>query len=222
MLNRIVRGGMRRIGLAFSLTPEKTFSRLPIAVDEVIDVGVRYGTPFLYNAFPDAKFLLVDPQKGGESLMKSKPKSYKFLNIGLSDAPGKLVLNEQGGKSTYLDRTSGTASAVDETYETELQTLDWIIQNEMKSNSIGVKVDVEGFEDRVIAGFNTEIERVRFVVMETSVRQRFEASYSFSDIVCLMRERGFYFYNVMNTAQCPAPPFYDVLFLRKGDPLFVM
>jgi hypothetical protein len=31
----------------------------------VIDVGVRKGTPWLYESFPDAFYILVDPQSTG-------------------------------------------------------------------------------------------------------------------------------------------------------------
>ena len=68
--------------------------RNKIIADEVVDVGVRAGTPSLYQSFPAAKFFLVDPQKGGESLLEERPQNFEFLNIGLGSVPGKCILNE--------------------------------------------------------------------------------------------------------------------------------
>ena len=50
--------------------------KLSLKVKTVIDVGVRFGTPALYKAFPEAMFILVDPQKSGEALLKAIPERY--------------------------------------------------------------------------------------------------------------------------------------------------
>ena len=222
MLGRLAARIGRGLGLARRLSVETSVRRLDVAVEEVVDVGVHTGTPFLYDAFPNAFFLLVDPQSGGEALMTRKPARYRFLNIGLSDAPGTLMLRETGGRSSYLDRDASTAEPVARTRETAVDTLDAVIERELQSDAIGVKIDAEGFEDRVIGGFRHQVHRVKFVMMEVTVRRRFEASYWFSDIVAMMRDRGFHFYGIMSNAVFPPPRFYDVAFLRRDDPLFAV
>src|SRR3954449_6529991 len=55
---------VRRKDSGVRRTPEAVLAhvkRLGFAPATVIDVGVAYGTPELYDAFPDARFLLVDP-----------------------------------------------------------------------------------------------------------------------------------------------------------------
>lgn len=196
-------------------------TRMRMEVAEVIDVGVAKGTPFLYESFPDADFVLIDPQKAGEALLEAFPAKYKYLNIGVSDAPGHLTLNENKALSSFLERTPLTAVDVVDQYTVEVRTLDDVIETETKSSSIGIKVDTEGFEGQVVAGLNTCVERVKFVILEASILRRFHGSANFSELVAMMKDRGFHFFNILNESRRLPPRFYDIIFLRKDDPLFL-
>jgi hypothetical protein len=113
--------------------------------DAIIDVGVRGGTPWLYEVFADTPFVLVDPQEGGAALLTSKPKDFVFLNMAAGRAPGRLTLNEQGAMSTFLTRTKLTEVRTRKTYEVEVTTLDAIIDAHLPdANRIGLKIDTEG------------------------------------------------------------------------------
>ena len=50
--------------------PMSQISTLP-SVDLIIDVGVDKGTPDLWNAFPEADLLLVDPLEECKELVKN-------------------------------------------------------------------------------------------------------------------------------------------------------
>lgn len=57
----------------------------------VIDIGVAYGTPDLYDAYPQAKYILVDPTRESLPHMQSisKRMNASILNIALGDKKGR-------------------------------------------------------------------------------------------------------------------------------------
>lgn len=199
----------------------RLFKSLGRKVDGVVDVGVRRGTPWLYEVFPQARFVLVDPQEGGETLLTVKPADFVFVNKALGRAPGRMTINEQGAMSTFLERTSLTKVAIRKRYEAEIVTLDSVIAEHLAAaRSIGVKIDTEGFELEVLGGLDAAASRVDFIVTEASVLNRFENSYNFSELVAQLWKMDFRFYNVLNPSRPKAPRFYDCLFFRKDDAAF--
>lgn len=189
--------------------------------DAVIDVGVRNGTPWLYEAFPGTPFVLVDPQEGGAALLTSKPKDFVFVNMAAGRAPGRLSLNEQGAMSTFLTRTTLTEVRTRKTYEVEVSTLDAIIDAHLPdAKSIGIKIDTEGFEMEVIAGLDRHLSRIDFLVSEASVLNRFEGSYNFSELVAALWEKRLRFYNLLGQTGLRAPRLFDCVFLQANDPAF--
>lgn len=189
--------------------------------DIIIDVGVRYGTPALYRAFRDVPFLLVDPQKDGEALLMKKPRSYKFVQVALGSEPGRLTLHEQAGKSTFLERTERTRTETREEYEVDVITLDALMDEHAPTGKIGLKVDVEGFEMEVFKGLSSaRAERIDFIIVEASVRNRFTNGHHCTSLVSLLSQKGFRFYNIMNDVRVRPPNYYDFLFLREDDPIF--
>ena len=200
----------------------RVLERLGRKPDAVIDVGVRRGTPWLYKIYAAAKFVLVDPQKGGEKLMTDWPeRDYVFVNKAAGRAPGRMMLNEQGAMSTFLERTELTRVRTKRRYKAEITTLDNIIAEHLPdAERIGLKIDTEGFELEVLAGLSEYTGRIDFVLTEASVLNRFKDSYNFSELVCELWSKGFRFYNILGNNKPAAPRVYDCLFFPKDDPAF--
>ena len=192
--------------------------KLGFTVTTVLDIGVRFGTRQLYRAFPESHFILVDPQKGGEALLKAKPENYSFVNKAVGSAPGKMTLHEEGGRSSLLERTKLTAGSVIESYDVEVTTIDAILDTVDAQSRIGLKIDTEGFELEALKGIKRHWDRIEFIICEATVRERFVGSYQFSQLVSYLLENGFSFYNFLNP---PArhPRYYDVIFVPSGSPL---
>lgn len=188
-------------------------------VETVIDVGVWRGTPALYEAFADCRFVLVDPQSAGEKLLTSSPKNFTFVNKGLGSEPGKLIMHESLAKSTLHARTPLSASDRETDREVDLITLDQLFVEQNISGRVGLKIDTEGHEIEIIRGLDKFCDNIEFVICEVSVRDRFFNSYNFSELVEYFHARGFRFYNFMNRP-VPQPRFYDVIFLKNGHVLF--
>jgi FkbM family methyltransferase len=204
-------------GLGFG---PRYFRQLAPDIGTVIDVGVFKGTQALYDAFPNTPFILIDPLQGCEAMLEKPPKRYTFVPKALGSAPGKLTLNIQGAKSSMMERTPLSRKAGPKgSYEVEVTTLDAVIEELNPVRPLGMKIDTEGFEVEVIKGLNKYAADFSFIICETTVRRRFYGSYVFSDLVCLMKSKGFEFYTIMNRPK-KRPRFYDVLFLPPSHPYF--
>lgn len=202
--------------------PKRVLDRLHIDIGEVVDVGVHDGTPWLYARYPEANFVLVEPQRDAEARLRHRPKSYKLINKAVGETPGTLVLADQAERSSLLSRADGSGRAAlgCPRYEVQLVTLDHVIEEHCCSESIALKVDVEGFEYPTLKGLNSEARRVQLIILELSVRNRFVGERHFGEIVALLMEKGFRFYNIMNTARPPPPNAYDVVFLPESSDYF--
>lgn len=209
----------KKAGYVQAVGAQEVLRRLGRRPATIIDVGVRHGTPPLYRAFPNAHYVLVEPQRGAEATLKFPPASYVMVNKGAGSAPGTLTFAEMGGHSGFADRVPGSNVVTQETYEVEVTTLDLIIDEHAPSGRFGLKVDVEGFELEVFRGLTRHLDRIDFIMCEVSVRDRFVDGYTFSDLVAELREKGFRFFNILNPSR-PIANFYDCLFLAAGDPLF--
>ena len=92
-----MRRALRAEGMA--VLPMKT--RAPylrsygFAPDVVIDVGVGVGTAWLYRSFPDAQFVLIDPQPECAEAVRERGhlEHFHFHATALGAEPGHATLN---------------------------------------------------------------------------------------------------------------------------------
>lgn len=188
-------------------------------VKTVIDVGVDRGTKPLYDAFDRCLFVLVDPRREAELMLRDRPLRYVYVNKALGSAPGRLAIREQeGGKTTFLERTPLTDAPTTARYEVDVTTLDDLLELGDCKFPVGIKIDTEGYELEVMKGLTRHWSDVQFVICEASIRRRFTDSYQLSELVSYMMEHDFMFFNILNPTVW-RPRYYDVLFVPKTSPL---
>jgi FkbM family methyltransferase len=193
---------------------------LKLPVNTVFDVGVRYGSPLLYEAFPQAFFVLVDPQPERDTILVNRPKTYIFRNVALGASCGTVSITEQGPKSSILPRTAlSRGKRARSPYEAAITTLDALIEELQPVPPFGIKLDTEGYELEVLRGLRDHAGSVAFYICEVSVKKRFVDGYRFSDMIAEMRSRGFEFFAFLNGAS-RSLPIYDCVFLPKDHALF--
>jgi FkbM family methyltransferase len=188
-------------------------------VRTVIDVGVDRGTKPLYDAFCGCLFVLVDPRRQAESMLRDRPLRYVYINKALAATAGRRTIREQGaGKTTFLERTSLTDSPITAKYAVDVTTLDDLLDLSDCKPPVGIKIDTEGYELEVVKGLTRHWSTVQFVICEASIRRRFVDSYQISELVSYMLERDFLLFNFMNPA-VERPRYYDILFVPKTSHL---
>jgi hypothetical protein len=100
-----------------------------------------------------------------------------------------------------------------------VETLDMVFGNELADgfNGLLVKVDVQGFEDRVIAGGREVFGVADLAIMEIGVRELYYGQPSFAQIVSALSELGlFYIGNLGQWHDAIGQPiFLDAVFARR-------
>jgi FkbM family methyltransferase len=193
----------------------EALARINMPISHILDVGVRGGTPTLYGAFPDANFILFDPQEGGMELLKFKPRIFSFVNIALGSQPGVLKINEMGNKTSFKTRTPLTAATIEKTYDVEVSTLDSQVQS-LDCSLIGIKIDTEGYELEVVKGLDQFAHKVAFIEAEVSLKKRFTDSYRFSEFVSELDAKGFVVAGSLNHGYGRMPRLLDLIFVNKN------
>jgi FkbM family methyltransferase len=160
----------------------------------LIDVGAAHGTPTLYEAFPDAYHVLIDPLQEYETSLKSWVErgnaEYVLAAIGDREEVVTISMDPQQLWGSSLLEAVG-ASPESQKRQIQMTTLDSLLSQRRWTGPYGLKIDTEGFEHKVIEGAADLLEQTQFVIAEVSVTKRFEGSYSFAEFIALMDECNF-------------------------------
>lgn len=182
--------------------------RKDFRIQTVIDVGVGVGkgTSILYEAFPDAKLLLVDPNPPSRQVMDDILTIRQ--GVGFSVAAGseerKTTFFSNLEYAEQSSRAEGNFTKNNnQAIEIQMLPLDEIVARSELSGPYGLKIDVEGFELDVLHGAKKTLPNVAFVLLEAQLTgqtvhdkhseiQAFLASFGFelSDIINVGYERA--------------------------------
>ena len=196
-------------------------------VDTVLDVGVDAGTPFLYEAFPDKKFILFDPIE--ETAQRVAPWreriDYDLYIIALDAEEGQaeLIIPTTDRKRRSLATVAGFSAE----YENRIVNTERRSVSKRRLDSytadlpgkFGLKIDTEGNELAVIRGAEETLKRTEFVIAEVSVKRRFKDGYRFSEFVAEMGKHGFELIEALRPVDRDAPD-CDLLFVPWNSKWF--
>ncbi len=189
----------------------------------VVDVGVGDGTPALYEAFPEAFQVLIDPLKENEPhlqrILQEYDGEYFLTAVGARDE--KLMINVPPNKnrSSIYSRTNLPKNEVVETREIPSTTLDALLEKHDFQPPFGLKIDTEGFEYQVIEGARNFLRKTQFVIAEVNVARIYEGSYSFAAFIKKMDESGFSLCDILGMGGMTSSlelNFVDAMFRKTG------
>lgn len=176
----------------------------------IIDVGANVGQ-FAVAAsrlFEGAEIYPVEPDPRIADVLRRNIGQKVAANVlvtAVGDRPGEATfhVNRDPQVSSLLplgaDRiASFPTSKVTEAITVPVATLDSLFQGRPLQKPILLKIDVQGFEDRVIMGATNFLARVDWVLMEVSFASLYEGERDFEGLMDLMKSVGFQFVRPMN------------------------
>lgn len=196
----------------------KQLNRLP-EIDTLIDIGVGAdGTPDLYERFNDKALVLIDPLEEAEIFFNKHMSDHNalFFKTALGDKTDNVTINveDEIGRSTILNVT-------DINFENDpvdrrvisIKKLDDVVDN-LKLGNIGIKIDTEGYELKIIRGANKTLKNTKFVIAEVRHNhESFDGVYKLHEFVREMQENGFLLSMILT-----AKPFIaDLCFERSNE-----
>jgi len=198
----------------------KQINKLP-NVKTLIDIGVGpNGTPNLYKRFIKSKLILIDPLDEARNYAKklSKYRNVLFYQNALGKVDGEGVdfnIQKELANSSLLKVSKiNYKSNVVKKKRLILQKLDTLLMNKKNLGSIGIKIDVEGFELDVIKGASKTLKKSKFLIAEVRHNHiSFKKLYKLHEFINLMYKNHFILTMILT-----AKPFIaDLCFQPRKD-----
>jgi FkbM family methyltransferase len=202
--DRLWRRGLelRRRGTGVRRTAEEVLAHaaaIGFRPATVIDVGVAYGTPELYEAFPDARHLLIEPLAEYEEALGQIASRHgaEVVLAAAGPEPGTAAISVHRAPalSSTLGSWRGDEPAA-ETREVPVVRVDDVVAERSLAPPYLLKVDVEGGELRVLDGAPRVLDGTELALLEVSLFELVPGAPLLHDVVAYMRERGFVAYEL--------------------------
>jgi FkbM family methyltransferase len=204
-----------------------------VPVRTVLDIGANIGqfATFIGEQFPTARVYSFEPLPDVfESLVKTTDRlgeRFMALNYGLGEHRQQLVMHRHLEHSpsssllstTPLAREQFTHTVATQPVQVQIISLDELVASRtiVLEAEVFIKVDVQGFEDRVLRGGQQTVKGAAACLLEVSLVPLYEGQPTFSTLLDLMEEFGFMYAGNMEQGQNVNARVLqvDALFLRK-------
>jgi FkbM family methyltransferase len=196
----------------------------------VIDAGAHTGefARMIKELLPSASVISFEPLPASFRQLESNMRDvagFRAFNCALGESAATLEMhhNDYSQSSSLLPMADLHREAFPETaHETietvEVRRLDEVIEGITVEPELLVKIDVQGYEDKVIAGGEETIARARAVIIEVSFQKLYEGQPLFDDIYQMLKSRGLTFmghlYQLLNPSDGSVLQ-ADALFIRQ-------
>jgi FkbM family methyltransferase len=186
-----------------------------LGINTILDIGANTGQFAITISLilPDAKIYAFEPildcfqelQKRMENL-----KNCTAINVGLGDmnTESEFEYNSFSPSSSFLKMTNQHKeiypfTAESKTIILKLTTLDSFVENLLITEPLLVKIDVQGYEKKVLCGGEKTIKKAKLVIIENSFETLYEAQPSFNDIYNILVSWGFTYLGNIGQSHSP-------------------
>jgi FkbM family methyltransferase len=225
---------LRRLGINYEHYRElKQPWLLAMNIRTILDVGANVGqfATLAHAVFPAARIFSFEPLPDCfEQLKLRLPKNSRAFNVALGDSSGELDFYRAGSctpASSFLHMTRFHFEAFPETsggqeslpVKVKVQTLDEVVDGLQLEDNILLKLDVQGYEDKVIAAGTETLKRVSVAIIETSFMPLYDGQVLFNEVHNLLFTHGFVFQGNLNQQFHPVNGKIvsaDSIFVRRG------
>jgi len=191
----------------------------------VIDVGAADGTRPLYETFPAARQLLVEPLVEFEPALRQlcEPDNFEYVLAVAGAESGRATLHvhpDLEGSSLLRENEGPDVNGTPR--EVPVVTLDALVEQRNLPGPYLLKVDVQGGELRVLDGASRVLEQTEAVLLETTLFAVFEDGPQLLEVLNYMSDRGFVLYDIFGQLYRPLDNALiqtDLVFVRESGPL---
>lgn len=166
-------------------------------VEILVDVGIGpQGTPGLWEEFPSARKIFVDPLEESVEGCRHflyEGSEHRFYCVALSDKSGsqEILVRHPLSRSGFHKQMDVPTDQV-EVRTVPVTTVDELLRGIDLSGGVGLKIDTEGHELNIIRGAKSTLLHAKFVILELPMFGRsFEGVSSFEDAISVMKSLGF-------------------------------
>lgn len=172
-------------------------------IKTVIDIGANNGqyAQHIRKTLPEAYIYSFEPLPNCYQELTSKmakDKNFKSFNVALGEEDQETIINQSSFhpsssilKMGELHKKLYPKSKESTPKKIKIKKLDEILQAEELIDDILIKIDVQGFEDKVINGGENIIKKATIVIIETSFVTLYESQPLFDQIYNQMKNLGF-------------------------------
>lgn len=176
-----------------------------LGIDLVIDVGANVGQYARYlrsDLGYEGRIVSLEPLAAEFEALRGKAagdRKWTCLRLALGDRPGQARINVS--KNSYsssflpmleLHKRAAPESEFAREEAVSVTTLDHIFDTiSDKAHSIYLKIDVQGFEERVLRGARRSLRKLRAVQMEMSLVPLYRGERTFAEHLEYMKRSGF-------------------------------
>jgi FkbM family methyltransferase len=186
-----------------------------LGIETILDIGANSGYFALaINAIlPNAKIYSFEPLPECFEDLQSQTKNIlniQAFNIALGNHSGSLAFrrNAHNLSSSFLEMTSLHKTAFPETVDSEvtevmIERLDDFVRTLILKNPLLIKIDVQGFEDQVLAGGMETIMLAKVIIIETSFCTLYENQPLFDDIYLMLKKHNYSYSGALESLRDP-------------------
>jgi FkbM family methyltransferase len=214
-----------------SRNPEQSLLGLRrLDIRTIVDVGANTGqfAKTFLRTFPKARVVSFEPIPSAfrelASWASTEPRVSVF-NLALGEAQGTVPMIEHTEHTVSSSILPTTAVAVDiwpaqarqRVVDVPMTTLDDALGPEACEPEVLIKLDVQGYEDRVIRGGKQSFQRAAAAIVEVNLDSLYEGQAAFADIVAELNSVGLEYSGSLDQVVFSDGHvvFFDALFLRR-------
>jgi FkbM family methyltransferase len=201
----------------------------PLSIGTVLDIGANVGQSAdrFRHILPDAQIYSFEPVKDCYDQLAARFRGdarFRAFHCALGESDSTAVIHRSAHRmasslleqSDRLKRSWPKAPSV-EAENITVRALDDMAATIDMAPNILIKIDVEGYEDRVIRGGQKTIASAKVILMEMCFQELYEGQLLFDGLYDLLRPIGFTFRGFQGQAQAPDTGeiiFADAIFLK--------
>ena len=238
MIKYLFKKSVKTIFRACGLDVRQTWKFLPYAwlrncnITTVLDVGANTGQFALqiHALLPEAKIYSFEPLADCYAALRKNMQgvaNFESFNVALGNSNGKCSIyrNACSPSSSLLPMQNLHKQAFPQTAHAELEEIEICRLDDMAhalelNDNVLIKIDVQGFEDKVILGGQKVIERAHVIIVETTFEPLYQGQVLFDGIYSMLNAKGFEIRGCEEPLRNPGDTRImqcDSIFVRKAD-----